>query len=405
MTINAKNIKIDQYTYHLPEEKIAKYPLANRSASKLLVYRNGSVNHDRFYHITDYLPQNSLLVFNNTKVIQARIILHKRTGAKIEIFCLEPIAPPDFSLAFSRRNRCRWKCIVGNLKKWKTESLSRTFTFEDKTHTFTASKTGEQNDAQVIEFSWDGDMSFGEVLENIGITPIPPYLNRRAIEKDRQTYQTVYAKHNGSVAAPTAGLHFTPEVLKTLGQKNIVCDEITLHVGAGTFKPVKSETIGRHDMHTEHFFVSLQTIENLIKYFPDIVSVGTTTLRTLESLYWLGIQIIHKKEQDNTFGFKIGQWEPYQNETHTTPQQALEAIKNYMQQNGREILNVITQIIIVPGYTFRIVKGLITNFHQPRSTLLLLVAAFTGSDWRKIYDYALHNDFRFLSYGDSSILI
>ncbi|MBE9466775.1 MAG: S-adenosylmethionine:tRNA ribosyltransferase-isomerase [Bacteroidetes bacterium] len=400
-----KDILIDSFTYDLPSEKIAKFPLDKRDESKLLVYKNKTVSQDHFKNIDNYLKENSLLVFNNTKVIQARLIFHKETGARIEIFCLEPLDPSDFSLAFQKTKKCKWKCIVGNLKKWKDKNLSRTFQFNEKEYILTANKIDSNNSSQEIEFSWNNkELTFSDVLEAIGEIPIPPYLNRESEESDKKQYQTIYSKHNGSVAAPTAGLHFTNDVFDKLKKKNIDFAELTLHVGAGTFKPVKSQTIGEHEMHTEHIFINIDTLQQLINNIGKITVVGTTSVRTLESLYWLGVKILEPNNIEPE-DLKITQWEVYDLNQNISTLDALKAVHKYMIDKERITLSSTTQIIIVPGYKFRVINYLITNFHQPQSTLLLLISAFVGDDWKKIYDYALNNNFRFLSYGDSCLLI
>ncbi len=400
-----KDILTDNYTYDLPRERIAKYPLEKRDESNLLIYKNKSIKQDSFKNIDNYLQSNSLLVFNNTKVIQARLIFHKETGARIEIFCLEPIAPSDFSLAFQQTEKCKWKCIVGNLKKWKDKNLSRTFQYHNKEYILTATKIESNNSSQYIEFSWNNtQLTFSKVLEAIGEIPIPPYLNRKSEESDKKRYQTIYSKHNGSVAAPTAGLHFTKNVFDKLKNKNIDFAELTLHVGAGTFKPVKSQTIGEHEMHTEHIYININTLQQLINNIGNISVVGTTSVRTLESIYWLGVKIL-KNNNIRPEDLTISQWEVYKLNQNISTLKALNAIYKYMIDKDRVALSSTTQIIIVPEYKFRVINNLITNFHQPKSTLLLLIAAFVGDDWNKIYDYALNNNFRFLSYGDSCLLM
>ena len=394
-----KKIKIEDYSYDLPQGRIAKFPLDQRDHSKLLVYRNKKITHTFFYNLPQILPENSLLVLNNTKVVYARLIFHKPTGARIEIFILNPIDPNEYTEAFSAKGHATWACIVGNLRKWKTGVLEKKFTISDKEYTLKARRIGQQEDSQIIQFTWDNELTFSEVLDHVGLVPIPPYLNRQATETDKNTYQTIYSKFEGSVAAPTAGLHFTEKVFDDLKQKNIQTAEITLHVGAGTFKPVKTPTIGDHPMHTEYFTIDLQNLKKIRENLGNITAVGTTTTRTLESLYWLG-QKLYNGQTD----WFISQWEPYQTKAKITTEQALDTLINWLQTNKLTRLEAWTQIIIVPGYKFKIVNRLITNFHQPRSTLLLLIAAFVGDDWRKIYQYALKNDFRFLSYGDSSIL-
>ena len=398
-----KNINIKDYTYNLPSEKIAKYPLTKRNNSKLLIYKDKKVSQANFNALTEILPAETLLVLNDTKVIQARLHFWKETGAKIEIFCLNPYEPADYSQAFNAIGKCKWKCIVGNLKKWKNQILIKKFTIDNTEYQLTANRVGEEQDSQIIEFQWKSELTFGTILENIGTTPIPPYLDRKAEQNDKQTYQTVYSKFDGSVAAPTAGLHFTKDVFDKLQKKNISTSEITLHVGAGTFRPVKSDTIGEHEMHTENFYVTRTNLQKYISNLGNITSVGTTSMRSLESLYWLGVKLLNKNSQIENKLF-ISQWEVYNMPQNIDPKIALEALIKYMSLKNIETLYAATQIIIAPGYKFRIVNNLITNFHQPRSTLLLLVAAFVGNNWKKIYNYALTNEFRFLSYGDSSYL-
>ncbi len=407
--MNPKSIKIIDYSYKLLDKKIAKYPLSNREQSKLLVYEDGMISEKKFNQISDIVPADSLLVVNNTKVIQARMYFKKETGAKIEIFCLNPIEPADYEMAFSQKNSCKWKCIVGNLKKWKNTILTKKIFIENIEYQISASRVGAEGNSQIIEFSWKDDITFGEILENSGNTPIPPYLNRMPEESDKTTYQTVYSEHNGSVAAPTAGLHFTDAVFQKLQEKNIDIARLTLHVGAGTFKPVKAEKIGEHEMHTEQFFVTKETLNQLIANIGKITSVGTTSMRTLESLYWLGVKI-YNSELSDTFkvsdglGLFISQWEVYDLPQNIDTQTAFSSLLKYLEAKSVDFLEAATQIIIAPGYKFKVVNNLITNFHQPQSTLLLLVSAFIGEDWKKVYDYALENDFRFLSYGDSSFL-
>jgi S-adenosylmethionine:tRNA ribosyltransferase-isomerase len=398
--MHTPNINIADYTYHLPDEKIAQYPLENRSDSKLLVF-NKKIQETKFSNISSILPPDSLVVFNNTKVIQARLQFQKPTGAYIEIFCLEPIDPADINLAFQTKNNCLWKCIVGNSKKWKSGPLHKQITIQNTKINLSIERKKILDDAQIISFFWDNnDISFSEVLDAIGNIPIPPYLNRNTEEIDLDRYQTVYSHHKGSVAAPTAGLHFTPEILHDFMNKNIKTTNITLHVGAGTFKPVKSENISEHEMHIEHFFVDLDTIELLLKYENNITSTGTTTVRTLESIYWLGIKLLEGIDE-----FFIKQWDAYNLPQHYTYKQSLGALKDYLLTNDKNSLESYTGILIAPTYNFKVVNRLITNFHQPNSTLLLLVAAFTkGDNWKDIYNYALSHDFRFLSYGDSSLL-
>ena len=407
--MNTKDIQINDYNYPLSDERIAKYPLKERDHSKLLIYKQGKVSEDVFFHVADYLPTGSLMVMNNTKVIQARLHFRKATGALIEIFLLEPALPADYEQMFQSRGRCEWFCLVGNLKKWKEGQLSRGFTIDDHEVTVTAERVGEAATSQRIAFTWDDNqLSMAELIDSIGELPIPPYLNRKTEECDKTTYQTVYSKIKGSVAAPTAGLHFTADVLASLDNKGIEREEVTLHVGAGTFKPVKSLHIGEHDMHTETFCVKKQTIERLIAHQGHAVAVGTTSVRTLESLYYIGYKMLQLPDAEEQH-WHVEQWEPYQMQVAPddapTTMEALQAIANYMQRNALTTLHGSTQIIIAPGYNYHIVKMLITNFHQPQSTLLLLVSAFVHGDWRNIYDYALQHEFRFLSYGDSSLLI
>lgn len=404
-----KHIQIKDYNYPLPDERIAKFPLAERDTSKLLVYQQGNISQDHFRSLPDYLPQGALMIFNNTRVVRARLHFRKSTptqnenslGALIEIFILEPALPVEYQENFLSRGKCSWYCMVGNLKKWKTGALHQEICIGDERVTLSASRVGTHGTSHEIEFSWNSNHTWAEVLEATGELPIPPYLNRNTEQSDLTTYQTVYSKIKGSVAAPTAGLHFTPEVLSALDAHGIDREEVTLHVGAGTFKPVKSEEIGDHDMHTEHIAVRRETIEKLIRYEGKAIAVGTTSVRTLESLYYMGILAMQGKED-----LHVEQWMPYESDTKGIDTcQALSALLEYMDKRNIDVLHSSTQIIIAPGYDFHIVKVMITNFHQPQSTLLLLVSAFVKGDWHSIYDYALANDFRFLSYGDSSILI
>jgi S-adenosylmethionine:tRNA ribosyltransferase-isomerase len=371
----------------------------------LLVYKNENIYHDRFFNITKFIEKDSLIVLNNTKVIQARLNFRKETGAKIEIFCLEPYKPSDYEFCLNQTKKCEWKCTVGNLRKWKNEILLKTFSIENEDIKLSAKLLKRQTEYQIVEFSWKNEkISFAEILETLGETPIPPYLNRNAVENDKKNYQTIYSKPEGSVAAPTAGLHFTEPVFLGISKKQIKIEELTLHVGAGTFRPVKAKTIGEHEMHTETIFVSKKLINSLISKLGKIVAVGTTSLRTLETIYWLGVKIM----DTNVFkecSFEISQWESYNLPQNIETNESLQTVVKYMETNGVETIECKTQIIIVPGYKFRIVNSLITNFHMPKSTLLLLIAAFIGNDWKKVYSNALENDYRFLSYGDSSILI
>ena len=389
-----KPIYIADYNYPLPDERIAKYPLAERDHSKLLVYRDGKVSEDRFYHIGDYIAPHSLLVYNNTRVIQARLEFHKSSGARIEVFCLEPIAPHDYQLSLGATTGCTWKCMVGNAKKFNVESLE--LRVERLGVTLRVSKGEQRGNTYEVHFSWDNEkVSFAEILDAVGELPIPPYLNRKTEESDKRTYQTVYSRIKGSVAAPTAGLHFTERVLDDIRSRGIETEELTLHVGAGTFLPVKTADANEHTMHTEIIAVPKKAIEHIISKLGHIVAVGTTSMRTLESLYFIGC---HPDQPT------VGQFEPYENEFTLSIKDSLQAIVDYLEATGQETLHAETQIMIKPGYEFRVVDQLITNFHQPQSTLLLLVSAFVNGDWKTIYDYALSYDFRFLSYGDSSIL-
>ena len=402
---DTKHIKISEFNYPLPDERIAKFPLSVRDESKLLVYRQGKVSEDRFTSLPDYLESGEMMVFNNTKVIQARLHFRKETGALIEVFCLEPIEPNDYVLSFQQTQKCSWLCMVGNLKKWKEGALKREVEVKGRTITLTATRGECRGTSHWIDFEWnDNTLTFADVLEAVGELPIPPYLNRETQESDKQTYQTVYSKIKGSVAAPTAGLHFTERVLKALDGKGIDREELTLHVGAGTFKPVKSEEIEGHEMHTEYISVNRRTIEKLIAHGGKTIAVGTTSVRTLESLYYIGI-LIHQNPEANQEELHVKQWMPYEPHPALTPVESLQEILAYLDRHGMEALHTSTQIIIAPGYEYKIVKKIVTNFHQPQSTLLLLVSAFVKGDWKKIYDYALSHDFRFLSYGDSSLLI
>ena len=395
-------LRIDDYNYPLPDERIAKYPLAQRDASKLLLYKQGQVSEDVFFNISNYLPENSLLVYNNTKVIQARLLFHKETGARIEIFCLEPLVPHDYVLSFAETKSCTWKCMIGNLKKWKSGLLNLSFEQNGEKGILTAERLSTTGNTHEVRFSWDNpQFTFADVLEVLGELPIPPYLNRATEENDKKTYQTVYSRIKGSVAAPTAGLHFTDAVFASLAEKSISCEELTLHVGAGTFQPVKTEDANDHVMHTEVIAVRKNTIERILQNIKNIVAVGTTSVRTLESLYYLGCNL---SEGMGTDGLRVAQFQPYESTSELSVEDALRAILDYLAQTKQDVLHAETQIMIKPGYQFRVVSAMITNFHQPKSTLLLLVSAFVQGEWGKIYDYALDNDFRFLSYGDSSLL-
>lgn len=408
--METKHIHIKDYNYSLPDERIAKFPLAQRDHSKLLLYKHGEVSEDVFYNIPNHLPEGALMVFNNTKVIQARLHFRKSTGALIEVFLLEPYAPADYEQMFQTTGSCSWLCMIGNLKKWKGETLRRTFDVKGREVTLSAERREDVGKSYRVDFTWDDNtVSFAELLDSVGELPIPPYLNRETQESDKTTYQTVYSKIKGSVAAPTAGLHFTSDVLASLDAHGIDREEVTLHVGAGTFKPVKSEEIQDHEMHTEYICVHRQTLEKLIKHNACAIAVGTTSVRTLESLYYMGVKL-EKNLDLSEEELHVCQWEPYEGETfemadNVTPLKAIQNILAYLDRHKLNSLHSSTQIIIAPGYEYKIVKMLVTNFHQPQSTLLLLVSAFLHGDWHKIYDYALAHDFRFLSYGDSSLLI
>lgn len=402
--MDTKHIKISDYNYPLPDERIAKFPLAQRDHSKLLVYKNGEVGEDLFYHLPSYLPKGALMIFNNTKVIQARLHFRKATGALIEVFLLEPFEPSDYELMFQTVGSCSWLCMVGNLKKWKEGMLHRELVVNGQHVTLSAMRGAEHGTSHLVQFSWDNNqVSFAEILESVGELPIPPYLNRETQESDKTTYQTVYSKIKGSVAAPTAGLHFTDAVLADLDAHGIDREELTLHVGAGTFKPVKSEQIEEHEMHTEYISVRRQTIEKLIRHNAQAIAVGTTSVRTLESLYYMGVYVaLHPDANEDEL--HVTQWTPYDTSPTLTALESLKALLSWMEKHELSTLHSSTQIIIAPGYKYKIVRVLITNFHQPQSTLLLLVSAFLHGDWRRVYDYALAHDFRFLSYGDSCLL-
>lgn len=402
--VTGKNIEIEEYNYYLPDERIAKYPLENRDQSKLLFFNKGLISHDIFSTLPKIVKPGRLMVYNNTKVIQARLFFYKETGAKIEIFCLEPHLPVDFEQNFSQTCSCSWKCIVGNLKKWKVGTLKGNFVCNGTDLELEARRIESCENYHIIEFSWSSGLSFSEMLDFMGKTPIPPYLNRESEIDDKNRYQTVYSQHKGSVAAPTAGLHFTAEVLERLRANQVQVAELTLHVGAGTFRPVQAQKVGGHTMHTEHFFFSQKLVSVLIENIGNILAVGTTSVRTLESLYWLGVKIINK-QINKTSELNILQWETYENIADFSTVEAFEALLNFMQEKNIDTAEATTQIIIVPGYKFRVVNEMITNFHMPKSTLLLLIAAFVGSKWKNIYQYAMEQNFRFLSYGDSSLLI
>ena len=394
-------IHIEDFNYPLPDERIAKYPLADRDASKLLVYK-GSPVESRFAEISELLPEGSIMVFNDTKVVPARLHFQRETGAHIEIFCLEPVSPDEYVTMFAATGKCRWKCIVGNIKRWKNDSLHLYNPLNDNViadMNLTADLVERTGETSIVEFSWSNGAPFSQVLEICGSVPIPPYLNRETEDIDLERYQTLYARYRGSVAAPTAGLHFTERVLDNIRKRGINTETVCLHVGAGTFLPVKSSLVSEHTMHREPFVVSLELIQKLISLKGKLIAVGTTSVRTLESLYYVGVKCIEKGVPGD-----VAQWDPYVREYEYSLSDSLNAIEKYLIENDLKELKVGTEIIIVPGFTFRVVDVLVTNFHQPQSTLLLLISAFVGGDWKAIYDFALANDFRFLSYGDSSLL-
>lgn len=398
-----KNIKISDFTYNLPDDRIAKYPLKERDNSKLLIHKNGLITENSFKNSSNFLPENAQLVFNNTKVIHARLFFRKETGAKIEIFCLEPVEPADYQIAFQEKERVIWKCMVGNSKKWKAGVLNREVEIKGKKINLRAEKKEQIENTFHIEFTWDKPVTFAEIIEQTGTLPIPPYLNRETEQADEETYQTVYAKIDGSVAAPTAGLHFTDAIIKQLSEKNISTKEITLHVGAGTFQPVKSETISGHTMHHETVIIPKNIIKGFIENPNNIIAVGTTSVRSIESLYWIGLQLENRNLSLSKA--EVLQWEPYENDAKISTKKALQNIVEYLNKNKKSEFQFSTQIIILPGYNFKIISGMFTNFHQPQSTLLLLISAFLGDDWKKVYDFALSNNFRFLSYGDSNLYL
>ncbi len=398
-----RHIDINDFNYNLPDERIAKFPLEERSSSKLLVYDNGTITESHFRNVAEFLPKGATLVFNNTRVVRARIVMHKDSGARIEVFCLEPHNPADYERAFAQYGSSEWSCIVGNLKKWKEGEIGITFDYKGQEHSLRAEIVERGTREHIVRFRWSAECSFGQLLETLGRIPIPPYLNRESEDIDNTRYQTVYARFEGSVAAPTAGLHFTPELIEGMREEGFGFEEVTLHVGAGTFLPVKDDDAAQHPMHTEHFSVTRSAVENLLKNIDNIVAVGTTSVRTLESLSALAWRI--KSGGSPEVERTIGQWELYDIPDTFDGKVALSTLLEYMRENGLDRLKASTQIMITPlGYRFRIVSNIITNFHQPKSTLLLLVSAYVGGDWKRIYDYALANGFRFLSYGDSSLL-
>ena len=395
-------IRIEDFNYNLPDERIAKYPLPCRDGSKLLVYKDGEVSHRMFKDISELLPEGSIMVFNDTKVVPARLHFQRETGAHIEIFCLEPVQPEEYVSMFAVTDRCRWRCIVGNVKRWKMDTLSLYNPAGDESIRLMDLKADlieRDGETSIVEFSWSDGSPFSKVLEVSGSIPIPPYLNRDTEDVDLERYQTLYARFRGSVAAPTAGLHFTEEVLDSIRRRNIETQTVCLHVGAGTFLPVKTSLVSEHNMHREPFVVTKEFIKKLIDKKGKLIAVGTTSVRTLESLYYVGVKCIEDGAPSD-----VCQWDPYQKEYPYSLTESLKAIIDYLEANSLEELKVGTRIIIVPGYSFKVVDVLVTNFHQPQSTLLLLISAFVDGDWKKIYRHALDNDFRFLSYGDSSVL-
>ena len=396
------SLYINDFDYELPDERIAKFPLERRDHSNLLVWREGNISHRKFYNLPEELPEGAMLVFNNTKVFRARLIMHKPSGARLEVFCLEPHAPADYENAFSVKGESSWRCLVGGLKKWKEGPLVVDFEMGGRQCRLEAYRGEQVGKSHVITFRWDADGTFGEVIEHLGRIPIPPYLNRESQEIDNTRYQTVYSRIEGSVAAPTAGLHFTPEVIDSLNSKGITTEEVTLHVGAGTFLPVKEEDATKHTMHTEHFVIERATLRNIISKLGSIISVGTTSTRTIESLSALGWRVLQSGSPEEERC--VGQWEIYDIPSEVATSELLTALADWMEQEGKSSLSAATQIMITPRYRFRIISGLVTNFHQPKSTLLLLISAIVGEGWRDIYRYAMDNDFRFLSYGDSSLL-
>lgn len=396
-------VDIENYTYQLPESRIAKFPVDDRDKSKLLIYKDGDIEDDQFANMPNLLKQK-VFIFNNTKVIKARLLFKRATGATIEVFCLEPIQPVDYQEMFGSTKPVAWKCIVGNLKKWKEETLSMPLTIGQDTIKLEVCKEETLQEGLIIRFSWNNiNVSFGQVLEAAGAIPIPPYLNRKEETIDKTRYQTVYSKWEGSVAAPTAGLHFTESVIQRLKHNGSQMVELTLHVGAGTFKPVKASSISDHTMHSEHFSVPIESLEVIKKSIGEIIAVGTTSVRTLESLYWIGVSMIDSAGTNRSFHLK--QWDAYQLVDAIPAATAIDKLISFCKSEGITHFDGSTQIMISPGYKFRLINGMITNFHQPRSTLLLLISAFIGDDWKKVYQHAMDNGYRFLSYGDSSLLL
>jgi len=398
-------LHISDYSYNLADDRIAKYPLPVRDSSKLLHYdpNNGKIADHIFNELPSLLPESSIMVFNDTKVVPARLHFKRATGALIEIFCLEPYSPNEYNLNFACTSRCKWKCIVGNVKRWKDDLLS-IYNPEENDVVYktklTAKLVQRDGETSIVEFSWANSEPFSKILEICGAIPIPPYLNRNTEDIDYERYQTMYAKYRGSVAAPTAGLHFTDDVLNRIKAKGIDMETVCLHVGAGTFLPVKNDDVREHIMHREPFAVSLSFLKDICRHEKNIIAVGTTSVRTVESLYYVGVHCI-----EDGCPHDVDQWEPYTRDYSYTPQEAVQAIIGWMEANGKEMLNVGTRIIIVPGFEYKFADMLVTNFHQPQSTLLLLVSAFVGGAWRPVYDHALESSYRFLSYGDSSLLV
>ena len=403
MNSNPQSIAIADFDYPLPDDRIAKFPLERRDHSKLLVYRGGTISESRFDHVPDLLPSDTLLIFNNTKVIHARLFFRKPTGSTIEVFCLEPYQMP-VALSFEQREHCTWICFIGNNKKWKEGSLSRQLDLQGQTVTLTATRRQAVGNAWIVDFNWDGGLSFADLIDQAGVIPLPPYLHREAVSSDNERYQTVYAEHQGSVAAPTAGLHFSPEVFEALRGKGIATDFITLHVGAGTFKPVNTPTIGEHEMHVEKIEIDRSNIECILNHLGHtVIPVGTTTVRTIESVYWFGVKL---SGDPSLQAMHVMQWDPYELESlNISTEQAYRNVLQWLDEKGISHLTGDTQLMIAPGYKYHVISGLITNFHQPKSTLLLLVSALVGDAWKECYRYALDHGFRFLSYGDSCLFL
>ncbi len=404
--MNTKDkISVNDYDYDLPEEKIAGFPMAERDSSKMLVYTKGRpIKHDTFRNLPEYIDPDKVVVINNTKVVKARLGFKKKTGANIEILCIIPVEPADYELAFQKTGSCTWNCMIGNLKKWKASAIEKSFLYNGTGYTLTAEKKSQDGSKVNIRFSWNCDeQSFADILDINGTTPLPPYIKRKAVKLDMERYQTVYSKYDGSVAAPTAGLHLTENVFNELKKKNIRLLEVTLHVGAGTFQPVKEKDAYNHEMHTEQFIVSRDMVRYLIDNYHKIIAVGTTTVRTLESLYWLGVKLMTTEHDRGVI--RLDQWEAYDLQQDIDTGISLEYLSDYMNKHNMDQLFAETQIMIIPGYRFRLTNGMITNFHLPKSTLLMLIAAFAGDSWKDIYNYALKNNFRFLSYGDCSLLL